>query len=127
MSIAIIETTKVGSPLRAIDILTSEEGAKCFRDIGEYKSYERDGNVVRVKYGSGVPFTSPIELTLRSEGRRINFKGTGPMSTRINGLWEFSAEGGVVLTQIIEGLPQWSKSLVRKRVLRSLEDLARCA
>ena len=129
MSIAIIENGKVVSPLRAFDVLTSEEGARCFRDIGKYTTFEKTDNLIHVTYPSGIPCTAPVKITMRPEGRRIKFSGTGPMNAKIQGLWEIAPDGEVVLMQTVEGIPMrgWAKPLIRRRVRRAIEDLEKCA
>ena len=103
----------------AFDAITSEDGAKHFRDIGKYTKYSRVNNIVNVEYTSIFGTTSQ-EMTIGY--RIVTFRGKGPMGVTFGGSWTHLSDG-IHLEQTVWGIPRLMSSIVQKRVNRALEDL----
>lgn len=110
----------LGGGHSAFDSLTTEDGAKYFRDIGKYTKYTRVNNIVKVEYSSVFGTTSQ-EMNIGY--RRITFTGNGPMGVTFGGSWTHLSDS-IHLEQTIWGIPRLMSSIVQKRVNRALEDLA---
>lgn len=126
----IIESTIVVSPIKALDALTSKDGAKFFRDIKKYTSYDVDENdiprSISMTYKSGIPFSAPISVKMWPMGKVLMFNGTGPFGITFTGSWVLDRTGVVVLDQRFTS-PRWTVSLIQRRTKRVLEDLRRMA
>jgi hypothetical protein len=103
----------------AFSVLSSEDGAKHFRDIRKYSSYSRDGNKVHVEYTSAWGTTTQ-EMTLGY--RHITFRGNGPLGVTFGGSWTHLSDS-IHLEQTVWGVPRFARCLVQKRVDRALEDV----
>ena len=123
--IVVRESTTVRSPLAALDVLTSREGAKAFRDIREYATYRREADTVDVTYSSGVWGT--VHVTMRPRGSSVAFSGSGPLGMSFEGAWEVHRDGTVTLSQTVRGVPGWGAGLVRRRATRAMDDLRAAA
>lgn len=104
---------------KALEILTSREGARHFRDIRKYTVYERQGNSIRVEYLS---FWGTTKMTLMPGKYHVVFKGTGPLGIEFGGSWSHVSDR-IILEQTIHGIPDFGRSMVTKRITRALEDL----
>jgi hypothetical protein len=103
----------------AFAALTSEDGARHFRDIRKYTAYSKVGNRVHVQYKTLWGTTSQ-DMTLGH--RRITFRGSGPLGVTFGGSWTHLSDS-IVLEQTVWGLPRCMRGVVQKRVNRALEDL----
>lgn len=121
-SYTIEDSVTVSSPLRALDVLTSKDGAKVFRDIGKYTHYQDSGKTVQVEYPSRIPFAGPVRLEFQRCGSTLLFTGTGPLGIEFQGKWTIRIDGRVTLHQTISG-PVMYKGMVHRRTARALEDL----
>lgn len=104
---------------RAIEILTSEEGAGAFRDIGKYTQYSRLGNEIHVAYDS---FWGTTHLTMKPRWDSVIFEGTGPLGVHFGGSWRH-VDKSMILEQQVHGVPRLARGMVNARIQRALEDL----
>lgn len=112
----------VPDPVAAIRLISSRDGAAAFRDIGRYDVYERKANRVHVGYSTRF---GRVDMNLVESPSRVAFTGTAPLGVTFGGHWQALDETHVVLEQLVEGLPRFARPLVRRRVRRALEDLAK--
>jgi hypothetical protein len=103
----------------AFQCLTSEDGARFFRDIRKYTSYSRAGNVVSVRYKT-LWGTTAQDMTVGY--RRVTFRGTGPMGVTFDGSWTH-LDDSIELEQTVDGVPNVMRAVVQNRIQRALEDL----
>jgi hypothetical protein len=116
------ETVRVRDAKRAFEALASREGAGAFRDIGEYTHYEKNGNTVYAEYPTRF---GTMRVTVHPGATRTTFRGEGPLGVGCAGSWTLVGCDTVHLEQRVWGVPWIATSLVRRRVRRALEDLAR--
>lgn len=109
----------LGGGHAAFSALTSEDGARYFRDIGKYTKYSRLGNVVNVEYTSVFGTTSQDMII---GYRRITFTGNGPLGITFGGSWTHLSDG-IHLEQTVWGIPRFMGGIVQKRVDRALQDI----
>lgn len=123
-----------GGPVRAspdslVRAVVSREGAKFFRDIRAYSTYEQLHGVYTVSYVAGWgPMRHTVRLMLQPMGHTVHFDTLPGDSTAVHGRWDFTSAGMAVVHQHIapsgwlQKLPL--RGIIARRVSRALEDLS---